>query len=143
MLDTYSFSDIYSVISISGFPAYTLNGQGIGEINFDYANDNTTHDVAADGRVMPSKIKADNGSIAITMQQTSPLHKWFTEWFNFLKFSKTENWAKTQIMISSPAGMFDTIIATGVSPVKRAGRSYQAQGQMVTWNLLATRIEEF
>lgn len=138
---TYSFNDVHVVISPPGFPAYTLNGQGVGDINISFADDNTLHDRSADGRVMVSKIKANNGSISISVQQTSALHKYLKQLFNFLRLRDTSAWAGTMITLSSPAGLFDTITATGVSFSKRADQPYQAQGQNVTWNFMAADIQ--
>jgi hypothetical protein len=36
----------------------------------------------------------------------------------------------------------DSTVCTGVSPQKLADRPYQAQGQHVTWNLMAAEITE-
>lgn len=138
---TYSFNDIYCVLSHPSFPAYTVNGQGVGEISFTYADDNTIHERAADGSVMISKVKADNGTITISVQQTSDLHKWLKRFFNFLHLQSSASWAEMMINLSSPAGLFDTIVAVGVSPTKRADQPYQAQGQMVTWSFHAANIQ--
>ena len=134
---TYSFSDVKAVLSFPGYPAYTINGQGLGEITISYINDNTVHDLAADGSVMVSKIKADNATVAINMQQTSPLHQWFKGLFNYLQVAPTVNWASGRVTISSPAGGFNNINLTGVSITKRADQPFQQQGQMITWNLMA------
>jgi len=139
-ITTYSFSDIIAVIAHPQFPAFSLNGQGIGEIAISYSNDNTAHDLAADGSVMVSKIKANNGTLAMTMQQTSPLHKYLKQLFNFVQAQQTAAWIQTAITISSPAGTFDSILATGVSLTKRADQPYQQQGQNVTWTFMAAEI---
>lgn len=133
---TYSFSDIKMVISHPAYPAYTVNGNGVGEINIEYANDNTTQDLAADGTVMISKIEANNGTVTISMQQTSPMHQWMKGFFNALRSQPTNMWAKANINVSSPAGGFDNIALSGVSFQKRAAQPYQAQGQMVTWSFM-------
>lgn len=138
---TYSFNDIKMVISHPAYPAYTVNGQGIGEVGISWQNDNTAHDVAADGKVMVSKIVANNGSIAITMQQTSQMHQWMKGLFNTLKNAPSQLWAAGRIDISSPDGIGDNIQLTGVSFTKRSDQPFQAQGQMVTWNLMFAKGE--
>lgn len=133
---TYSFSDIRAVIQFPGLPAYTINGQGANEMSVSYANDNSSHDVAADGSVMVSKIKADNGQIALTLQQTSPLHHWLKNAFNFLRAADASVWAAGSIDIQSQLNTYDTGYFAGVSFLKRADQPFQAQGQNVTWTFM-------
>lgn len=140
---TYSFSDIQMVLQFPGRPAYTLNGQGIGEISISYINDNTAHDLAADGSVMVSKIKANNANVTITMHQTSTMHTWMKGTFNYLYNSPTPLWAAGTITISSPYDDSVNLVLTGVSFTKRADQPYQQQGQMVTWNLMAADTQGF
>lgn len=137
----YSFSNVHMVINPPGFQAYTVNGQGVGEISITYANDNTTHDLAADGIVMVSKVLANNGAISITVQQTSPLHQYLKGVFNGLMGANTPAWAGMNISITSPNGGFDNITASGVSFTKRADQPFQQQGQRVTWNFMAADIQ--
>ena len=134
---TYSFNDILFVLSHPLFPAYIMNGQGVGSITIDYDIDNTAHDVAADGVVMVSKIRANNGSIAITIQQTSALHAWLKNAFNVLNAAPAFQWAQGVMSIKSVNG-FDNATLIGLSILKRASQPYQRQGQEVTWNLKFT-----
>ena len=128
---TYSFSQVNVVLATSGYPAYTVNGQGVGEIAIANANDNTSHDLAADGNVMVSKIKAQNGNLSITVQQTSALHGWLKGLYNYLTSPNTpaSAWAAMGVSITG----IDNITLTGVSFQKIADQPYQAQGQRVTW----------
>lgn len=140
-ITTYSFNDIKAVFSHPAYPAFTINGQGVGEIHIAYANDNTAHELAADGSVMISKIRADNGNFTISMQQTSTMHQWMKGLFNQLMTSPTNLWAAINITISSPSGGFDNIQLTGVSFSKRSDQPYQQQGQLVTWSFMAANIQ--
>lgn len=135
---TYSFSDINLVINPFGRPAFTINGQGVGEVNIAYANDNTSHELAADGSVMVSRITANNGTISISAQQTSRLHGWLMGLFNALNDPQTPAalWASIRIDITTLTGLQDNKNFTGVSFTKRADQPYQQQGQMVTWNFM-------
>lgn len=137
----YSFSNVHLVINPPGFQSYTVNGQGVGEIAITWAQDNTVHDLAADGSVMVSKIQADNASISITVQQTSPLHQYLKGVFNALMAAGSEFWASTNIALSSPNGGFDAITLTGVSIQKRSDQPFQQQGQRVTWNFMAANAQ--
>ncbi len=137
----YSFSNIHMVINPPGFQSYVVNGQGVGEIAISWANDNTVHDLAADGKVMVSKVQADNGTVALTIQQTSPLHQYLKGVFNQLMAQNPVFWAGITILISSPNGGFDALTLTGVSFQKRSDQPYQQQGQRVTWNFMAADIQ--
>lgn len=139
--NTYSFSNTAVVITPPIGGAFTLNGQGIGEITIDWQNDNTAHDLAADGTVMVSKITADNATLTITAQQTSNLHNYLRGLFNTLYNGATNLWAGTTITISSIDGSFDNVVLTGVSFGKRGTQPFQAQGQMVTWSLMAANAQ--
>lgn len=140
----YSFSDVNMVIIPPGVSSYVVNGKGIGEVAVNWANDNTVHDLAADGSVMVSKIKADNGTIAITMQQTSILHQYLKDTFNKLMNSDVPAlWAATTITISSLTGTFHNIIATGVSFTKRGDQPFQQQGQRITWNFMVANLQTY
>lgn len=141
MNTTYSFSDVSCVISHPSVGQYVANGEGIGNINISMTTDRTTHDVAADGSVMVSKINGRNGIITIAIQQTSALHKWLLKWYNYLEASATDQWARTSIILRAPM-MHELISATWVSPQKLPDRPYQAQGQLVTWSLMAADIQQ-
>lgn len=139
--DTYSFSDIYCVISIPGFPSHVINGEGVGSIMITPDGENTVHERAADGVVMPSKIAAANGSVTISCLQTSVLQKFLIQAFNYLRGAASSQWAQISITVSSPLGQFDNTVCKGVSFQKRADRSYEASGQMFTWTFLAADIQ--
>lgn len=140
-VNTYSFSDVTMTISHPALGQCTVTGEGIGSINITMATDRTTHDIAADGSVMVSKIKGRNGAIGLSVQQISSLNKWMTKWYNYLETAATSEWAKTSVTVRSPI-MGETIKATGVSPQKLADKPYQAQGQQINWNLMAADIQQ-
>ena len=136
---TYSFQD-NNVSFNHPFGNASSTGAGIGTISVAMTQTKTTHDVGADGSVMISKIEGDNGTIAITIQQTSQLHKYLKNWYNYINTSAdTSQWASMAININNKS-LGDNVVATNVSPQKMADQPYQAQGQMVTWNLMAAKI---
>jgi hypothetical protein len=137
----YSFNDIHMTFSHPARGVFTLNGEGMGEVNITYLNDNTAHNLAADGSVMVSKIKAENAQITITMQQTSPFHRFLKDYFNTINFLPSNQWAAAAINLSSLVDAGDFIQATGVSPGKRPDQPYQQQGQMVTWTFFAANCQ--
>ncbi|KZE79314.1 hypothetical protein AV654_17755 [Paenibacillus elgii] len=138
---TYSFSDVTMVISHPGVGQFVATGAGLGSITTIMTTDRTTHDVSADGSVMVSKIKARNGSHSISVQQTSDLNRWLLKLYNYLETAATNQWAGITIVIRSPQ-MQDLITSTGVSFQKLPDKPYQAQGQQVTWNLMAADIQQ-
>lgn len=138
---TYSFEDVTATLNFSGVIPIEVTGAGVGSIDINMASEKTAHDIGADGTVMISKIKGNNGSVAISLQQTSPTHKLLLLWYNYLLSAPSNVWASNSITIRNNING-DTIIATGVSPQKLPDRSYQAQGQRVTWNFMAADISQ-
>ena len=137
---TYSFLDLSGAIAHPGVGAYTFTGEGIGSVVVAMATDKTVHDVAADGSVMISKIAGNNGSISVSCQQTSNIHKWLMAWYNYLMIADTDEWAQMSILLRNTSDG-TSHIASGVSPSKVPDKSYQAKGQMVQWLLMAADIQ--
>jgi len=139
---TYSFSDVIAVISHPLIPAFTINGVGVGSITVTRTDNNTSHDTAADGSVMVSKIISNKGTVDITVQQTSPLDQWFrNQFFNRLYLLPSDQWALAYMSITALRGTQKNMQITGVSPAKPADLPFQAEGQQVTWNLMAADIQ--
>lgn len=138
---TYSFEDVTGSFSHDSVGAASTTGAGLGSITTSMSTDKTVHEVAADGSVMISKVAGDNGTVVITMQQTSELNKYFLKWYNYIKTAATSEWAKMNVTIKSK-NLGEITTCTGVSPQKLADRPYQSQGQMITWNLMAAEITE-
>ena len=138
---TYAFQDLSCTIRHPSVGSFDVNGEGVGSITFAMTNDTTEHEVAADGTVMISKIKSGNGTIVIEAQQTSSLHKWLTKAYNYIEGANAREFASMGIMANSPV-MQLTHDCSGVSFQKRADKPYQAQGQMVTWTLMAAVMQE-
>ena len=140
-ISTYSFTDVSCTISHPNVGVFSLAGEGIGSINISMTNDRSAQDVAVDGSVMVSKIRARNGAITIAVQQTSSLNRWLTKWFNYLEAAPTDVWADTRLILRAPK-MGDLITAIGVSPQKLPDKPYQAQGQNINWTLMAADIQQ-
>lgn len=139
-MSTYSFLDVTGSITHPSVGAYTFTGEGIGEMSVSMSTDRTAHDVAADGAVMVSKLAGSNGTITIQAQQTSSLHNWLLNWYNYLYAADTDEWAQSNILIRAPK-MGRSHVATGVSPQKIGDTPYQAQGQRVTWTLMCADLQ--
>ena len=138
---TYSFTDVSMIISHPDVGQYTATGEGTSSINVAMTTDRTVHDIAADSTVMISKVPGRNGTITVMAQQSSNLHAWLLKWHNYVEAAPTNRWALASIIIHAPE-MGDLLIANNVSPQKLPDRPYQAQGQNVTWTLLAADIQQ-
>lgn len=138
---TYSFDDVEVTFSHPGIGLYLVNGKGIGSISVTMSTEKSVHDVAADGSVMVSKIPGDNAAVDIEVQQTSEFHKWLTNYYNFVKLAPASQWANAAIVIRDKIGGA-LITALDVSPLKKADKPYQAQGQRVTWPFLSANCQE-
>lgn len=141
MNSVYSFADVTMVISQPNLGQYVATGQGIGSVSVAMTTDKSAHDVAGDGSIMVSKILGNNGNITLVAQQTSELNSWLTWWYNYLLAAPTSEWATTKIIIRS-SNLQQMKTATGVSPQKLADTPYQAQGQQITWVLMAADIQQ-
>lgn len=140
MATTYSFGDISLVLRHATFGGFTAMGEGLGSITVAMANDVSYQDLAADGAVMTSKVKADNGTVQIVAQQTSSINKFLTNLYNFVKTASPSEWEGLSIMIKAPT-IEQTTNISRVSFQKFADKPYQQQGQSVTWSFLAASIE--
>jgi hypothetical protein len=139
---TYSFADVSVVFYHPAVGQYIASGQGIGTITKTHATEHTVHDTAADGSVMASKVPGNSGTATLTIQQTSPLHRWLVKWANHVIASNDSSEFTTATITLRAATMGDYIVWSGVSPQKLPDHPYQAQGQMITWTLMATSVEE-
>ncbi|MFC3768362.1 phage protein [Paenibacillus sp. GCM10012303] len=141
MFTTYSFGDVITTISHPAVGQYVASGEGLGNITTAMAGDKTTHDTSADGSVMVSKIKGRNGTISVSVQQTSGLNKYLLKLYNYLDTAPASQWAGITILQRAP-NMGESITSTGVSFQKLPDKPYQAQGQQVTWMFMAADIQQ-
>ena len=142
MHSSYGFEHLSVVITHKAMGQLVLQGSGVGTITFAKANDVSAHDVAADGSVMTSKIKARNGTVAIAIQQTSDANLWFTKLFNYLETAGLNEWAEISLMATAP-NMKVTHECANMSFQKQADMPYQQQGQQVTWTFLAADMKTY
>lgn len=138
---TYSFLEITGVISHPELGVYTLTGEGTGSVTITQSGEKTTHEIGADGATFILRVPGDNGTIAISIQQTSNLHKWLLKWYNYLRMpdTKSSEWARTKVTIRSLSDGIN-YQANGVSPQNLPAIDYQVQGQKVVWILMCGDI---
>jgi hypothetical protein len=141
-IQTYSFLDLNGAIAhpLAGIGSFTFTGQGVGEVIIEMTEDRSAHDIAADGNVMISKVGGNNGTIQIKCQQTSPVHKFLLLAYNALIIAPPDQWAQAAAFLRNVTDG-TSHIATGVSFTKIPPKSYQKQGQMITWMLMAGDIQ--
>lgn len=137
---TYSFLDLSGALASPSLGAYVFTGQGIGQLTITMSVDRTAHSVAADGSIMVSKIAGNNGQIQIQCQQTSALHKWLLAAYNAKILEDTSAWADIAATLRNTSDGTSHIV-TGMSFGKVPDKSYQAQGQMITWTMWAADIQ--
>lgn len=140
---TYSFGDNILVLNHPALGQLTVTGEGVGSIQVNMTNDVSAHDVAADGRVMVSRIRTGNGTLALALQQDSYAVDWLNKWYNYIDRANSDQWARMTAVLRNAASGKTEMVASGISPQKRADRSYQAQGQQQTWNLMAADIQQY
>lgn len=143
---TYSFKSLTGVLTnpVFGVTIPLAGGNiGIGSITIRMNTTRTTHDVAADGTVMPSYIAGDNGEVDIAVQETSSIHRSLLSLYNlavlYANNDDVAGWAANAISFTFLIdGSIHTL--TGVSFEKVPDKPYEAQGQKITWKLLAANI---
>lgn len=136
----YSFTDLSGALAHPDLGGYIFTGEGIGQITVTMSTDKSAHSVAADGTVMVSKVAGHNGQVQIQCQQTSKVHKWLLAAYNALYIADTDAWAQMGATLRNTSDG-TSHVATGMSFLKIPDKPYQAQGQMVTWTMLAADIQ--
>ena len=139
MYSTYSFADTSLVLSHPKVGKIVLGGQGLGSVTISRAADSTQHDIAADGSAMTSKIIARNGSLSLSIQQTSPAQQWLRKWYAYLVSAPASEWAQTNAVFSSQV-TGERYNISGVSPQRAPDAVFRQAGQQVTWTLMATDV---
>lgn len=139
MAAIYSFADLSVVFAHPSLGQYLASGTGIGTITFSMTTDRSVQDVGADGSIMTSKVEGENGTVAIAIQQTSALNAWLLNAYNYLKTADASEWNEMTLTCDA-AVMGDQNQLTGCSFQKKADRPYQAQGQQITWTVLAETL---
>jgi len=136
---TYSFADISCIITHPALGQHTVVGSGAKSISISRLNDSTSHDLAADGSVLVSKMASPNGNIIITAHQTSPLNQFLTKMANYIKTAPSSEFAAANIVVRAP-NMKKQITSIGVSIQKIPDENFEAAGGTVAWTLMAASI---
>lgn len=137
---TYSFEDTSLVIQHPDLGSYSAFGTGIGTIAISYANDMTSHEVAADLAVVVSKSAKKNGLVTLEILQSSDFNSWLKKFANYVASAPASRFALATIIVNNKS-TGDSFVCTGVSPQKIADANYQSQSQNRSWPLMAANIE--
>lgn len=142
----YAFKDLVGVISnpLFGFSFPLMGGNvGLGSVTIVMSTERTTHELSADGTVMPSYVAGDNGSISIEILQTSLLHHALLSLYNLCvtaaEAHDVTGWAATTMSFRTLLDGSHHIL-TGCSFGKIPDKPYHAAGQKITWSLLCADI---
>ena len=133
---TYSFADLSGAIAHPKLGSYSFQGQGVGSITIAPQTEKTTHERAADGSIMGSKIAGRNALVTIVIQQTSSFDAWLQNAYNLLDAADASQWMQMSATFRNPV-TGRTSILSGMSFQKEADQPNQATGQSRTWNMLA------
>jgi len=138
----YSFLDLSGVIYHPAVGSYNFTGQGVGRVVVDMQEDKTFHEIGVEGTVILGKIPGNAGKLIIECQQTSNIHKWLLYVYQFLIQANAKEWGRMTAFLRN---LNDETKHTlnGLSYEKIPEKSYQAEGQMVTWVLRAADIDSF
>ncbi len=136
---TYAFEDVNCVVSHPSVGSFSFNGAGTGNVTVAKANDMSSHDVAADGSVMTNKIRAGNGTVTITVQQTSEGAAFLKKLNAYVDNAHSSEFTRTVVTITAKEQGVN-ITCTGVSPQKSPDQSFQQTGQQVAFAYLAAKI---
>ena len=143
---TYSFKDTTGSLTnpVLGSSPIVFAGEiGAGEFVIVMDTERTAHETSADSTVMPSYVAGDAGRITIRMLQTSFLHGALLTLYNILKSEadagNSSNWAASQLSLRNIVTQLQHI-CSGLSFSKIPDYPYAAQGQYVTWTLMACNI---
>lgn len=144
---TYAFASTAGSLTnpiLAGAPIVFAGEIGMGEFSVTMDTERTAHDTAADGTVMPSYIAGDSGRVTIRVQQTSILHTALLTLYNLLKTAadsgNATNWAASSLSIQNVTTRRQHNLS-GVSFSKIPDYPYAAQGQSITWVLMAASVQ--
>ncbi len=143
-MPTYAFKNVVGAIADPDAGTFPFQGQeGVKNITVSNATDRTAHDTASDGTIMVSYVSGASGAVEIETQQTSSLHQFLVNWAN-IKFTESEagnatNFAAAAVkVVDLINGSIHTL--TGCSPTKIPNKPYGAQGDFVTWRIMAANV---
>lgn len=136
---TYAFEDVNCIISHPSVGSYSFNGKGVGSITIAKANDMTQHDVAADGSVMASKIRAGNGTLTLAVQQTSAGAAFLRKLNAYVDTAHSSEFTRATVSVTCKEQGIN-ITCSGVSPQKSPDTGFAQAGAQISFAYMAQKI---
>lgn len=140
MIRTYSFEDTSLSIAHPDVGTYSLYGAGLGNVTVSRTNNITTHNVSSDLSVLVSRTAKKNGTIRIDVLQSSEANDYLNKFCKYLETCDIGSFALGVMVINSES-TGEQWACTGVTHEKMPDRSYQSEGQMVTYTFMAAEID--
>ena len=141
LYNLYSFTDLVGTITNPATNnTITLDGTGVGDINFAKATDHVSQEQSADGSIFVMKIPGQGGVITISVQQNSPINAQLMAWENYCSYDKNIKLfasGSAAFMTLKDNKLFD---AMGVVPKKIPDQHYAALSGMITWELICATL---
>lgn len=146
----YSFLDLSGAIFHPLVGSFPLTGHGLGQITIMMDGSKTVHDFGSNGIVLLSKVDGHSGKLIIDCHQTSNMHKWLLHTFQVLScpdaaadaadaVADAKEWGRMAAILRNIADKTEHNIR-GMSFEGVPEKRYQAEGQMVSWTLMAADI---
>jgi len=137
----YSFLDLSGAIFHPLVDSFPLTGHGLGQITIMMDGSKTVHDFGSNGIVLLSKVDGNSGKLIIDCHQTSNMHKWLLHTFRVLSHPEADakEWGRMAAILRNIADKTEHRLR-GMSFEGVPEKRYQAEGQMVSWTLMAADI---
>ena len=139
MQKVWSFKDCTVVYYHPAIGSIDFVGSGTGSVVIAWAGDIAVHDVGAAGEVVTSKMEVDNGTITLTVLQTSEANDYLVKYANYIKVAPSNEFNQGVCNIKNNV-TGETVNATGCAPQKMADVNMQAQQQSRSWGILSEHM---
>lgn len=138
---SYSFTDCSLILRHPSLGILNFIGTGIGSVSVNMSGDRTALDVAADGRVMTSKIKNKTATMALQIQQNADICQKLLKWYNYLETAPSSEWALITGVLNSPP-THEQIVMTEMAFQKLPDKAFGAQGAQITYNFMIADCQQ-
>jgi hypothetical protein len=133
ILPTYSFADVYGLLSGPGGSVPFGNGTGQAEegISFEQSEDKNRKTAGASGDVMNALILDDSGKAHIHTLKTSPINAALNQMFNFQKLSSL-SWGLNLLNMTNPVSG-DQYSCVQVAFTRRPSNTFGKDPNALVW----------
>jgi hypothetical protein len=133
ILPTYSFADVYGLLTGPGGTVPFGNGTGAAEegISFEQSEDKNRKTAGAGGDVMHTLILDDSGKAHIHTLKTSPINAALNQMFNFQKLSSL-SWGVNILNMTNPVSG-DQYNCVQVAFTRRPSNQFSKDPNSLIW----------